>query len=195
MRVVLAKSTIDALRAGSLPEQAARLGIERLGARVERHRRADRRGPRRPPRPRAQHGVDELGRGRASRLGRSLRASGAPLSSRSDAWCRPCGRSRLATVAQALGALHALGLEGAGEPFVTLADVPDCAICHERAADECLESSGLSRSGGASPRSGSFQAPASDSGHALLVGHRDEGDLERDGGRPGGASTAVSDGK
>jgi beta-aspartyl-peptidase (threonine type) len=35
MRVVLAKSTIDALLAGSLPSQAARMGIERLGARVE----------------------------------------------------------------------------------------------------------------------------------------------------------------
>jgi beta-aspartyl-peptidase (threonine type) len=34
MRVVLAKTTIDALRTGSLPAQAARLGIERLGARV-----------------------------------------------------------------------------------------------------------------------------------------------------------------
>ncbi len=34
MRIVLAKSTIDALRAGSLPVQAARVGIETLGGRV-----------------------------------------------------------------------------------------------------------------------------------------------------------------
>jgi beta-aspartyl-peptidase (threonine type) len=34
MRVVLAKATIDTLRSGSLPVQAARLAIERLGSRV-----------------------------------------------------------------------------------------------------------------------------------------------------------------
>src|SRR5580658_4043046 len=37
----------------------------------------------------------------------------------------------LQPVAEPRGALHALGLEGCGQPFVALADVPECSVSHD----------------------------------------------------------------
>ena len=152
MRVCLAKSSDRrAAGAASHPEEAARAVIRHARRARRRHRRPH------PRRSRTAGWASRATRRTMTLGGRRRGARRAPA--RAFAACSSAdaqlsvGRVAaglavdrvLQAAAQALRALHALGLERGGEPLVTLADVPDCAVCHEGARMSALNRPRLSR--------------------------------------------------